>query len=265
MGMSGLKNTAIKHLPFLYKPYVAATVKMMPLTSEMQRFYFKHFCRSPKKLMVNVGGGPFLEKGWSVLDFQCEHYQHKRKYIDFWYDLTSFEKMPFSDDSVYLFYSEHTFEHISDRPCWFVFSEVYRCLKPGGAFRIVVPDMDLAYEKFGSQDTDFFKLWMEEDNATFTEAFIILFAHPIGKANEDEVRYNYANMKKEEFFDYYAKPLKQNPKTAGHHVNWFNFLKLKRMLDKAGFGEVYETGAQMSRFRRCKAKNLIHAPGGRYM
>ena len=141
-----------------------------------------------------------------------------------------------------------------------MFSEIYRCLEPGGGFRIVVPHMDLAYDKYGAQDIAFFDYWMKADNATFTEAFLILFAHPRDKVNEEEVRHNYENMEKEEFFDYYSKPLKQDPKRAGQHINWFNFSKLKRMLEEAGFQKAYESSARMSCFKEMQGDQFDTRP-----
>ena len=168
--------------------------------------------------------------------------------------------MPFRNDSVYLFYSEHTFEHISDECCQYIFSEIYRCLRPGGAVRIVVPDMDLAYNKYGAENNTFFNYWMEADNATFTEAFLILFAHPRINVNEDEVKHNYENMEKEDFFDYYSKPLRHDPKRGGRHINWYNFSKLKYMLENAGFKEIYKSSAQASRFEEMRGEQFDTRP-----
>jgi hypothetical protein len=35
---------------------------------------------------------------------------------------------------------------------------------------------------------------------------------------------------------------------AGYHINWFNYAKLERMLRQAGFGTVYRSAPQQSRF-----------------
>lgn len=120
--------------------------------------------------------------------------------------------------------------------------------------------MDLAYNKYGAENNTFFNYWMEADNATFTEAFLILFAHPRINVNEDEVKHNYENMEKEDFFDYYSKPLRHDPKRGGRHINWYNFSKLKYMLENAGFKEIYKSSAQASRFEEMRGEQFDTRP-----
>lgn len=219
----------------------------------------KIFCNS-QKLMINIGGGDWYKKNWKVLDFQSEWYSHNNHFIDYYYDLTSKERMPLEDNSVDLFYSEHTLEHISDECCTYVFTEVYRTLKPGGAFRIVVPDMDLAYQRFANRDRVFFGPWMEDHNATLTEAFLILFAYPREGINEEEVKYKFKNLEKSEFFNFYSKSLRQDPKKAGQHINWFNYSKLRKMLKEVGFDCIYKSTSQGSRFPEMRGKGVDTRP-----
>ena len=222
----------------------------------------KAIFRKPQQLMVNIGvGGQWYRRNWKVLDHQCEWYTHNKVFIDYPYDLTKRDKMPFNDDTVDFFYSEHTFEHISDEDCKFAFAEMYRCLKPGGAERIVVPDMDLIYTKYANGDEKFFEFWMKADNcATLTEAFIIHFAHPKRNESEESIRRRFENLEKMEFFNFYSKDLKQDPKYAGWHINWFNYSKLEQMLKEAGFGEVYKSASQRSRFQEMKGKGFDTRP-----
>jgi predicted SAM-dependent methyltransferase len=67
--------------------------------------------------------------------------------IDFWdcrYGL------PFSDDAVAAIYAEHVFEHLDPETEVIPFlSECLRCLRTGGAFRVVVPDAGAYLRAYG--------------------------------------------------------------------------------------------------------------------
>ncbi|MBD2087803.1 MULTISPECIES: methyltransferase domain-containing protein [unclassified Coleofasciculus] len=55
-------------------------------------------------------------------------------------DLT--KKFPWSDNSVDAAYTSHVLEHLYLEGALNCISEVYRVLKPGGIFRVAVPDLD---------------------------------------------------------------------------------------------------------------------------
>ena len=57
---------------------------------------------------------------------------------DIFLDLNS-DSLPFDDESVDFAYSSHTLEHLSKDGFFNVMREVYRVLKPGGQFNVVVP------------------------------------------------------------------------------------------------------------------------------
>jgi predicted SAM-dependent methyltransferase len=71
---------------------------------------------------------------------------------DVWADLRY--KLPFRDSTVDVIYSHHMVEHLPDLA--FHFHELYRCLKPGGVFRIGGPNGDTAIRKFAEGDADWF-------------------------------------------------------------------------------------------------------------
>jgi predicted SAM-dependent methyltransferase len=200
------------------------------------------------KIMVNIGGGEWYKKRWKVLDFQGEWYSFNRHFIDYNYDLTSKESFPFEKNTVSLYYSEHTLEHIDDDCISYVFSEIFRTLKPGGGFRIAVPDMDSAHEKYRQKNQAFFEPWMDSPDITLGKAFMILFSYPDENFNEQEMERNFIDLGKEEFFDLYTKRLKQDKENAGRHINWFNHRKLEKMLKMAGFGRIYKSTDQKSEF-----------------
>ena len=71
---------------------------------------------------------------------------------DVWADLRN--RLPFRRESVDVFYSHHVVEHLPDLAHHF--SDLYRCLKPGGVFRIGGPNGDAAIRKFVEGDSEWF-------------------------------------------------------------------------------------------------------------
>lgn len=84
-------------------------------------------------IFLNIGAGPFGEKGWVNLDLT------KMKNISFTYDCR--KHLPFNDNHVLKIRCEHFFEHLyySDEVPQFL-KECYRVLKPASCLRIIVPD-----------------------------------------------------------------------------------------------------------------------------
>lgn len=106
--------------------------------------------RAPRAGTVKVHLGPgrsnYLE-GWinvdaNVLTGAC----------DVWADLR--DPLPFPDGSVDAFYSHHVIEHLPELAAHF--RETYRCLKPGGAYRVGGPNGDEAIRKFVENDARWF-------------------------------------------------------------------------------------------------------------
>ena len=213
--------------------------------------------------MVDVGGGLRYKRYWKVLDFHSEWYSHYERYIDYDFDLISKERLPFEDDSVKLFYSEHTFEHVTDEAVQRTLDETYRCLKKGGGIRVVVPDIDLAYQAYANQDIEFFHSLWEEHEDLYNEICIEkLFLHYFAgyiesRVNPKKMRQDFDTMSKSQFLDSYSKQIEKlletdpslRMKFTGYHMNWFDYIKLERMLRQAGFEEIYESTPKGSRFK----------------
>lgn len=71
---------------------------------------------------------------------------------DLWADLT--HPLPFRDNSVAAFYSHHVIEHLPDLSGHF--TQVFRCLAPGGIYRVGGPHGDNAIRKFLQDDVSWF-------------------------------------------------------------------------------------------------------------
>lgn len=64
----------------------------------------------------------------------------------YWRDLT--DKIPLNDNSVDIVFSSHFLEHLTKIKGEQFLKDIYRIMKPGGLVRILVPDLDLAIQKF---------------------------------------------------------------------------------------------------------------------
>jgi len=71
---------------------------------------------------------------------------------DVWTDIE--RSLPFKDSSVDVIYSHHVAEHLFDLESHF--AEVFRVLKPGGVYRLGVPNGDAAIAKFIEEDFQWF-------------------------------------------------------------------------------------------------------------
>lgn len=126
-----------------------------------------------QKLMINIGGGYYFRRHWRVMDFPGQWYYFAKGSIDYEFDLTSGDSFPLASNSVSFFFSSHTLEHIPQECCQHIINEMYRCLKPGGAVRITMPDFDLAYEAFARNCIKFF---VKYPGRCIEEKFLDFFA-----------------------------------------------------------------------------------------
>jgi predicted SAM-dependent methyltransferase len=110
---------------------------------------YRHF-RAPTTGELKVHLGPGQRKyidGWVNVD--ANMFTGK---CDVWADLRS--PLPFHDDTVDCFYSHHMIEHLPNVRSHI--GEVFRCLKPGGAYRVGGPNGDSAIRKFVENDRQWF-------------------------------------------------------------------------------------------------------------
>lgn len=77
---------------------------------------------------------------------------------DIWADLRY--PLPFRASSVDAMYSHHVVEHLPNLTAHF--QEAYRCLKPGGGYRVAGPDGNNAMKKFLEGDCEWFGDWPDK-------------------------------------------------------------------------------------------------------
>ncbi len=214
-------------------------------------------------LMVNVGGGLFFRPHWQVLDHVSAYYPFARRFIDHDADLCSNDPFPFADGAVAFFYSAHTLEHIPQEHCPAILAEMHRCLKPGGAVRLNMPDYDGMREAVAVGNQDYFRPQLA--NGLIMEEAVVeqIATERIGKTDPPQVRRDYETMAVAEFADHYTAAASREVQKdmGGYHINWFNEEKLAAMLRQAGFGEVYRSAPQESRFAELRGKGGVLAIG----
>ena len=207
-----------------------------------------------KYLMINIGGGHYRRKHWSVLDFVSKHYSYNYEYIDHIFDLTSGKPLPLKNSSVKFFFSAHTLEHIPQEACQHIFNEIYRCLEIAGAIRITLPDFDMAYEAYGKKDINFFR---KSSGGNILEKFLNFFATYFKKRIPiEEFEQNFKTMEKSDLADHYTQKIPRDYQKvhSGDHINWWNFEKAKRMLFKAGFRKIFLSKPQKSQFHEMRGR-----------
>jgi len=111
---------------------------------------FYRYLRAPKRgeLKVHLGPGQtnYID-GWVNVD--ANMFTGK---CDVWADLRN--PLPFHSETVDAMYSHHVVEHLPN--IHFHFREVYRCLRPGGVYRVGGPNGDSAIAKFTENDAGWF-------------------------------------------------------------------------------------------------------------
>jgi predicted SAM-dependent methyltransferase len=64
----------------------------------------------------------------------------------YWRNLS--DGIPLNDNSIDVVFSSHFLEHLTKTDGQQLLNDIYRILKPGGLVRILVPDLDLAIQRF---------------------------------------------------------------------------------------------------------------------
>lgn len=115
--------------------------------------FLYRYLRAPRIGMLRAHLGPGHKNyipGWINVD--ANMFTGK---CDVWADLRN--PLPFHDTTLAAVYSHHVIEHLPNLQ--YHFKEVYRCLKPGGIYRVGGPNGDSAIAKFLENDKKWFGDW----------------------------------------------------------------------------------------------------------
>lgn len=210
---------------------------------------------------LNIGAGAFYHPYWHNLDHPSDWYAGWQR-IHISHDLMSQKPFPIGSETLKVVYTSHVVEHIRDDDVQYMFEEVYRCLQPGGFFRITCPDIDLEYDAYWRGDLAFWWWTSPYGAVSIEQRFLEHFAaaltlnHPdkhCKKYTDEEIRKVFAELPQEEALDFFTKQIPPEVQRArpGDHMNWFNISKLTTMLQKAGHKDIWE-----SRFGQSKCALL---------
>lgn len=210
---------------------------------------------------INIGAGRFKHKLWTNIDFYQPSYDNllKNNIPDIDHDLSLKLPLPIEDSSVYLAYTSHTIEHITDDMVQFLFSDIHRVLKPGGIFRIVCPDANLSWRALQHNDTAYFRNFTnvtshQQDvllsNRYLTKAVVHYekFIHHVAsqclrdnKKKEAAIASIQNNSTIEDAMHSIAPLLTWENHIPNEHINWFTDNKLISMLELSGFSTIYRS------------------------
>lgn len=221
-----------------------------------------------EKNFYNIGAGTFRHKYWKNIDLASDWYNESQIGSDMInYDLFSLKPLPIADSSAEVVYTSHTVEHINNKAAQNMFNEAHRILKPGGIFRITTPDIDLYYKACFNNDEDFFwwtELFSSDEvckkiniypfkNYSLVQRFLFSFSThtslivkdtTIEKFSDEEIITIFKKNTYEDAFNIIISrcTIEIQRQYFGYHMNWWNWIKTKKMLEQAGFSEIYKSG-----------------------
>jgi len=214
------------------------------------------------KLFLNVGAGNFKHPYWTNVDKLTDHYSKDIDITSYHeWDILLLKPISYSNNSIEIIYTSHTLEHITDEAALWFMQESYRILKPGGILRILLPDIELAYNAYNRKDRDYFRYFKLPNNKKATDPtiplhhiFLYVFASSLSPLSESP-EYHF-DISEEEFDTIIAKKgienaleffkekinIETQEHFPGNHINWYTGNKLIKMLKKAGFISPYISG-----------------------
>ncbi|WP_071461734.1 class I SAM-dependent methyltransferase [Polynucleobacter asymbioticus] len=242
------------------------------LKDKFIRNYSKQVAKvySGRPVFINIGAGDFYHPWWINLDnpnFFYKSVQNKNMLV---HDLALSGDFPITTKSVDTYYCSHVIEHLNDIAVKKMFSEIYRTLKPGGAVRIVCPNMEYLYEQFRDGDTSIvtqLRPWgvkYSSNHLSFLEHFCTLLVHSDDiqcrvKCDEALFYQRLNSMPIESFFNSYIEdlPIDSNKRMPQGHCNWFTFKKLVDLMHEVGFSNISKSSFLQSKRVELRAPTLF--------
>lgn len=183
---------------------------------------------------------------------------------DISHDPLNQEDLPLESNSAELFQSRFAIEHINDEAALKLFKEIHRALKPGGVFKVVVPNYRLDFEAYLRNDREYF--WWIDMFSTEEMMKIMNFGKPLNKSSLPQVMLaHFAASASEIHLDgsehrisdeEFDKVMRKNSFEDAmnyctskcsiekqriyrkNHINWWDHVKVSNFLQNAGFSKV---------------------------
>lgn len=190
-------------------------------------------------LKLNIGAGSWALKGWRTLDCYKE--------ADFYVDLRTMDKLEIEDNCIEKAFSSHCIEHVKDEHIEKLFTELHRCMKHGGLFRLSCPDVDKAFNAYKKNDAKWFN-WLKQSHiGEMLLNTIVSYEHLAGgpQASEELVKEKFESLTKDEFIEWCTTLVDESRPYIAHR-NGIYFDKLKKMLEKAGFKNIKRSSYMQS-------------------
>lgn len=221
----------------------------------------------------NIGAGSFRHPAWTNVDHPSAWYQVAQSGgLDLAWDALAIEPLPIESDVAEIVYTSHTIEHVTDPAAENLFGEAHRVLKPGGVFRLTMPNIDLGYAAWRRDDRFYFDwidrysapaeytrigLRMPMNQASTAQVFLWHFASAASTLHVDgaperigdgELRRLFESLPYEQALNQCTAkcPVEVQKRHPGNHINWWNADKLARCLTEAGFTDVRRSGYAQS-------------------
>lgn len=258
--------------------------KAVQANSEIYRSHFPADSLLNRRF-YNIGPGEFQHPYWTNIDgsrdYQKRYAQGNGLHI--YLDLFDHLRFPVEDQSAEVVYTSHTIEHVDNAAVRYLFGEVHRILKPGGIFRIITPDTELAYRAWQRNDRRFYH-WLFDpyhiarsrdyllnipyDQASLAQVFLENFAAQAStitseggpvRISDEELENLFRTRTLEEALDYCTSlcSIDIQKKYPWRHINWFHEKKLRKMLQEAGFENIYRSAYLQSASPVLRDKTLF--------
>lgn len=194
-------------------------------------------------IRLNLGGGNFHQDGWVNVDYPFEARAGKQhaENIDIAHNFMDKKPIALPDGSVDVIYTEHCIEHLPEDAVAFLFQDVYRLLKTGGAFRISCPDADIVYDHYRAAPAEPLGFNKRFNNDPPEIGMLDVLATPlIRRIDLELVRATFADLDKVAFFNWLTEQVglftkEEQARAPGDHLSWWNYEKLCRWLTEYGF------------------------------
>ena len=199
---------------------------------------------NPNNLNLNIGSGETFFPGFINLDKISWRSKKQKNFVPF--DIT-LDKLPYNNNTISNIYCSNVIEHLENSHVQNFLSECIRVLNRNGVLRLITPDPEFLYKNL------FFKNsywdWYKESVNTFNkknynhsfkienfDCFVFHFAQQKSRFYQKNPDHEYDKFLKslnyKDLMEELKKDLRFDEKTIHHHINYFDFNKLKIFLEK---------------------------------